>query len=105
MDRGDAAKVEVTVNNYYWVRVANLLDAGPDDRAFSLDPQTGAITFGDGVNGTLPPVGSTIVVSYCYGAGSAGSISKTIDSDGDVARFWVIMRDGLQALGWGDRTE
>jgi hypothetical protein len=105
MEWGDATAIELIVNNRHWGRVANLLDAGPDDAVYSLNRQTGVVSFGDGVQGARPPVGSAIIVSYRYGAGSAGNISKIIDSDGDLAKFWVIVRDGQQALGWGDHAQ
>jgi hypothetical protein len=98
------ATVVVTVNNHQWNVVSSLRDAGPNDPVYTLDPETGTITFGDGVNGATVPIGSTIIVSYRYGAGSAGNISKKIEDDSDVAKFWVVVRDSCQILGWGNRA-
>jgi hypothetical protein len=104
MVSGVVATVVVTVNNDPWNVVSSLRDVGPSDPVYTLNRETGTITFGDGVNGATPPVGSTINVSYRYGAGSAGNISKRIDDDCDAAKFWVVVRESYHILGWGDRA-
>ncbi len=46
-------------NNYHWRdwhRVDDLDASQPEDPHYVLDPQQGEICFGDGVNGTIPPV-------------------------------------------------
>jgi hypothetical protein len=101
---GFVATVVVNVNNHEWSVVPNLRDSGPSDFVYVFNPETGIIEFGDGVYGAKPPVGSTIGVSYSYGAGSAGNISKRIDDDTDVTKFWVVVRENYQVLGWGDRA-
>ena len=77
--------------------------AGPDDAVFTLNSQTGRIRFGDGINGAIPPVGSTVAVSYRQGGGSAGNISRKIYDATDVMQFRAIVRDRAQILGWGNR--
>jgi hypothetical protein len=96
--------VVVTVNNQPWSAVRSLRDSGLSDSVYTLNPETGTIEFGDGINGAKPPVGSTIGVSYSYGGGSAGNISKGIDDAADVTKFWVVVGENHQALGWGDRS-
>jgi len=103
MVRVDAAKVSVRVNDSHWKPVLSLRDAKPDDAVFVLDPQNGSIRFGNGVYGAKPSVGSTITVSYRDGSGSSGSISKRIYDVIDLAKFWAIMREDAQILGWGSR--
>ena len=93
--------IVVTVNGDRWIAVSSLRDAGPNDPVYTLNPETGSIAFGDGVNGAKPPLGSTVRVSYQYGSGSAGNISKTINDESDLTKFWVIVRDREQAIGWG----
>jgi hypothetical protein len=39
------AKVEVSVDGELWQPVEDLAAAGPDDRAFAFDPETGAVRF------------------------------------------------------------
>jgi hypothetical protein len=105
MKPSDATTVMVTVNNERWRRVASLQDAGPDDTVFVLNSQTGTVIFGNGAQGARPPIGSTVAVSYSFGAGAAGNISKTVDDGGDLAKFWVIVRADRQELGWGSRVD
>lgn len=94
-------KVVVTVNNRQWRAVSSFRDAKPNDAAFTLNQGTGNIAFGNGVNGAKPPVGSVITVSYRYGSGSAGNISKRIDDESQLTKFWVIVGDSEQSVGWG----
>ncbi|HEY5933078.1 MAG TPA: putative baseplate assembly protein, partial [Kofleriaceae bacterium] len=59
-----------------WTRTDTLDAAGPFDRVFDLDPEAGAITFGDGQRGRIPPLvpkGGTVVAQrYRHGGGVAG---------------------------------
>jgi hypothetical protein len=103
MVRGVPGTVTVTVDDSEWSLVSSLRDARSSDAVYVLNRATGRIRFGDGVHGARPPVGSTIAVSYSLGTGSAGNISKRIDGNDDVQKFWVIVRERQQALGWGDR--
>ena len=100
----DTAAVAVTVDDRHWSLVASLQDAGPNDAVYTLNPQTGTVIFGDGVQGARPAVGSTISISYRYGAGSAGNICKKIEHDRDLTKFWVVLHDSHQALGWGNQV-
>lgn len=104
MEPGDATTVMVTVNNERWSRVSSFRDAGPGDTVFVLDPQSGTVIFGDGAQGARPPIGSTVTVSYRFGAGAAGNISKRVDDGGDLAKFWVVVRADCQELGWGSKA-
>lgn len=80
---------------------AELLDAGPDDNVYVLDPETGVVTFGDRVNGRKPPVGGgDISVSYRYGDGSSGNIAKRIDAESDLIGFCVVADAACHAVGW-----
>ena len=100
-EREAEAMVEVSVNGEAWTRARSLSDAGPDDPVFVLDPESGGVTFGDGVNGRQPPVGAgVIVVSYRYGDGSSGNIARRIDDESDLTGFWVDLRCDRQAVGW-----
>jgi hypothetical protein len=104
MKWGAAGTVTVTVNDQEWRLVPDLQQAGSSDAVYFLDRETGSIRFGDGVHGAIPQIGSTVSVSYCYGGRSAGNISKSIDKHDDVERFWILVRDSQQVLGWGRLT-
>lgn len=103
MQRGAVATVAVTVNNQAWTRVFSFRNAGPDDAVYVLDRKGGYIKFGDGTHGRIPQVGDVIGASYRDGAGSSGNISKRIDNEQQVSRFWVVVRSRQQAIGWGKR--
>ena len=58
-----------------WQRVEDLALAGPEDRAFALDPFQGVISFGDGRQGKVPPTGDhNIRVEYSSGGGQRGNV-------------------------------
>lgn len=59
-----------------WTEVASLADRGPEERVYVLEPETGELTFGDGVRGAALPPGFRHVVAqrYSVGGGSAGNL-------------------------------
>ncbi len=57
----------VQVNGAAWTAVASLGGAGPSSQEYTLDPSTGAITFGDGTHGAIPPLGAVVTASYQSG--------------------------------------
>jgi len=62
-----------------WVRwnpVLTLAGSGPDDRDYTIDRARGILTFGDGVNGRIPPDGSTILGRVILtGGGASGNVA------------------------------
>ena len=54
----------VKVNDVAWTRVTSFAGLAPTDEAYILNPTAGTITFGDGLQGKVPPLGNTIKVSY-----------------------------------------
>lgn len=76
-----------TIGYIAWAQVAHLLDAGPTDNvySYSLDTFGGVtITFGDNVNGRVPPTGAVIRADYRVGGGVetnvvAGAIDELVD--------------------------
>jgi alpha-N-arabinofuranosidase len=57
----------VYVSGKPWAEVANLADAGRRAEVYALQPSTGAISFGDGTHGEVPPKGAKVTVSYDSG--------------------------------------
>jgi hypothetical protein len=96
--------IKVTVNGREWTRASSFQGAGPTDTIFVTETEndgTTVVLFGDGVQGATVPTGTNnITATYRCDDGSCGSISKTIESDDQS--FWVIVRDDVQAVGWGD---
>lgn len=84
----------LAVNGDVWQRVDDLFAAGSEipqsaprlaetstpstatatSKAYTLDPESGEIRFGDGFTGMRPPRGATIVISYAYGGGQQGVV-------------------------------
>jgi predicted phage baseplate assembly protein len=63
-----------------WTAVDDFSGSGPNDNVYLLDPTTGAITLGDGVQGHIPaanlnnPSGSVVAVSYQFGGGANSNL-------------------------------
>jgi hypothetical protein len=59
-----------------WRRVDSLVGQSAEARVYLLDPGTGAITFGDGRNGKVPPAGRDGIRAFRYqqGGGEAGNV-------------------------------
>lgn len=79
--------IQLTVNGLEWREIYDLQAAWAevppsqqkvtdleDDKVnvFSLDPESGEITFGDGIRGKRPPINSIIQANYDYGGGKKG---------------------------------
>jgi len=98
--------VTVTVNGKPWQLVSSLAGSGPRDRDFTATQTadgTTVVTFGDGVNGALPPAGSEITVRYNSGGGARGNtVAVTIERKAsgptpDQA-LWVAIRNRTRAI-------
>jgi predicted phage baseplate assembly protein len=65
-----------------WSKTERLDACGPNDKKFALDTVAARISFGNGVNGAVPSLGSTITASYFLSQGQAGNIAAN--------RKWVV---------------
>jgi hypothetical protein len=61
-----------------WVRwlSGDLATAGPLDRIFDFDPSVGVITFGDGFQGAIPPIGNDNIVAVEYRSGGRAAANN-----------------------------
>lgn len=58
-----------------WKAVEDLVNSALSDRNYIIDRTSGIITFGDGKNGRIPPIGrNNIRVRYSTGGGSTGNL-------------------------------
>jgi len=57
----------VYVGGQPWSRTADMSAAAPKAEVYTFSPAAGAITFGDGAHGEIPPAGAKITVSYQSG--------------------------------------
>lgn len=71
-------KVQVAENGAFkdWRQVSDLSESGPDDRHFQLDYTNCSLTFGNGVNGFVPPIASALSVSYQVSSGIRGNLPR-----------------------------
>jgi predicted phage baseplate assembly protein len=65
-----------------WTRCDRLSDRGPDDRVFELDTAKGRVTFGNGVNGRIPPTGAQVLADYAVSDGDQGNVARN--------RLWSV---------------
>jgi len=77
---------DLTVNVNEWTEVEDFDASKPEDRHYTVDFASGRISFGNGINGKIPPKGAEkIRVSYCSGGGirgnvKAGAITRILDN-------------------------
>ena len=76
LDTSQGAPITVvTAGDGVYTEVANFLDSGPTDRNFTVSVDSNGratLTFGDGVEGTIPS--GSIGVAYRTGGGAAGNV-------------------------------
>jgi hypothetical protein len=75
-----------------WHQVTDFYQSGPASRHYTLDPITGVIQFGDGLQGKIPPVGRDNIRAVRYrvldgaaGNTKAGTISVLRNPSGALA--------------------
>ena len=69
----DRVVLEVAVSGAWtiWREVPDVGKAGPGDQVYSVDRESGEVTFGDGEHGAAPPSGGqNIRATYRYGGGN-----------------------------------
>ena len=74
----DPLTVEVADGGAFveWKKCQRLSDRGPLDRVYELDPVAARISFGNGINGQIPPAGAQIAVSYAVSEGAGGNTAR-----------------------------
>jgi hypothetical protein len=107
-----ALEVEETDRGFVpWEAIDDLGAAAPDEPRFELDAAAGAVTFGDGVRGSVPERGARVrAARYRAGGGTAGNLAagtlttiaaRTLDGASASARLRAVqpaaMRGGADA--------
>lgn len=74
----EAVKVQIEQDGLLqtWSQRNRLDDAGPRDSVYVLDPLQATITFGNGINGSLPPPAAQILLSYAVCDGVEGNAMR-----------------------------
>jgi predicted phage baseplate assembly protein len=112
----------LTVNGEVWQQVNDLFVAGseipqtaprlaerpmpstatPTSKAYTLDPESGEIRFGNGFNGMRPPLGATIVASYAYGGGQEGVVGINVINRGPALPAGIQVANPAPTWGGSD---
>jgi hypothetical protein len=67
-----------------WTEVDDFDSSGPEDNHYVVDKENGIVKFGDGLNGRVPPSGSTIrIIQYRVGGGEIGNIKAGYEWETD----------------------
>jgi hypothetical protein len=104
-----------------WQSIDDLMSAGsevsvPDPRlppgttqlinkvatVFVLDPESGKISFGDGLRGMRPPAGARMHVDYAYSLGSGGNVGASSISSSPVLPGGFVVNNPLPTWGGTD---
>jgi len=94
-----------------WQQVDDFFSSGPNDRVFTLDLNTGAITVGDGVHGRIPVVNQTnsaanvVARSYRAGGGSQGNVGQNTITQLQTSLPGISMVTNLEPATGGTDEE
>ena len=83
-------------------RQSPLTDAGPDDAVYDFDTATHRVSFGNGVNGLIPPAGAQLLVSYTVCDSEQGNVAP--NRKWRVGVFAGTFGVNLDAVDGGLRT-
>jgi predicted phage baseplate assembly protein len=85
-------EADVTVDGEPWTAVTDFDASGPTDRHYVLEPSSGVVRFGDGVNGAQPAPDARVVAErYVAVDGAAGNVP------GSAA--WAFAEEATSAAG------
>jgi predicted phage baseplate assembly protein len=59
-----------------WQTCDHLSERGPNDKCFEFDIATGRVSFGNGLNGRIPPQGAQVLASYGVSDAQAGEVAR-----------------------------
>jgi len=85
-----------------WARCDRLSESGPTERLYELDPQASEITFGNGINGSMPTAGSQVLVSYAVSDAEQGNVAG--NRHWEVAGFQGVFGVNVDAVKGGAAT-
>lgn len=89
-----------------WQRVESFFESGHRSRHYTIDYQSGIVTFGDGRKGMMPPEGLNNIVArrYQIGGGSSGNINPdTLTSLTRALAYIDSVTNPIAATGGADR--
>jgi hypothetical protein len=95
IDGTTVVRVDEGSGAFQWTFFDHLIDAGPNDAAYTVAVDEGGIAwvlFGDNVNGRAPMNGAEVTVTYRVGAGAAGNvgIGAVVQLTGPVIQSGIV---------------
>jgi hypothetical protein len=106
VEETDTETGEVIALWVVWEEQENFFKSKRGDRHYILDVEKGEITFGDGIMGKIPPIGSQNIKCQVYytGGGTGGNLApKTITNLDDSIPFIDRVTNPYQAVGGTDK--
>ena len=90
-----------------WSEVDDFDASNPGDRHYTVDLGSGQVTFGDGINGKIPPEGKdNIIISYRVGGGVRGNVgAHTICTMINEQLDQKVTVDNIKAASGGEEAE
>lgn len=105
-DRAPVQSATVTVGGTAWREVPSFAGSGPDDRDYVLDRAAGTVRFGDGVQGTVPDPGQSVVATDpVFGGGTDGNVPVSTEWTFDCERLAGAAVSPLGAARGGTGAE
>jgi hypothetical protein len=99
-------KGELTEFQVRWRAIESIVNATADERCYELDNVSGAVYFGDGVYGKIPPTGAdNIKANYRGGGGKEGNLSAFLVKDLKTSLPFLDSAFNPLAAGGGSDTE
>ena len=91
-----------------WRRCDRVSEQGPTDEVYEFDLRTNEITFGNGVNGRIPPAEAQVTAAYAVSEGEAGGVARNRKwgATGIEGTFGVNpdpIAGGSGSFGWIDQ--
>jgi hypothetical protein len=118
-----SVRLTVTVGDQSddWTEVPDFASAGPEvpvqdpllppgspsppplpSQVFTLDPEAGSITFGDGTRGARPPFGAKLRAVYAFAVGAGGNVSERAIDSGPSLPAGVKVINSFRTWGGAD---
>lgn len=98
----------IAVDGEEWTEVDDFDSSDPTDKHYLLDRNRGAVVFGDGIDGSKPPVGTHVIATrYVCGGGVEGNVSERAEwrfADPDTLIADGLSLDDLQIRPIGPTT-
>lgn len=82
LDKTDENKQKINLSVYpsssnsyvQWIEVEDFDSSKPENEHYTVDLASGRVTFGNGINGKIPPKDAEIEISYYSGGGTRGNV-------------------------------